>query len=140
LSEDKRRRTANREAERERGIAWRALNPEAQAARAAQWRRDNPLKRRAYQRNYDLRRKFGINSADYALLFEAQSGVCAICKQEETATWRGRALQLAVDHDHQTGKVRGLLCGRCNPQLEAVERPGWLEKALAYLAKYKEKK
>lgn len=59
--------------------------------------------------NY-LIRNYGITSAEYDEMFEAQDGVCAICGQEEQVKTRG----LSVDHCHTTGKVRGLLCSYCN--------------------------
>jgi hypothetical protein len=55
---------------------------------------------------YDVSRGF------YASLREVQSGTCAICQR---AT--GKAKRLAVDHNHRTGDVRGLLCGPCNSLL-----------------------
>jgi hypothetical protein len=60
----------------------------------------------------DLRvitKKFGLTEEDYFRMEKEQRGVCAICKAPCTS---GR--RLAVDHNHTTGKVRGLLCLRCN--------------------------
>ncbi len=54
-------------------------------------------------------RTYGITPKQYWDLYEKQGGVCAVCQR---AT--GKAKRLAVDHDHQTGIVRGLLCGPCN--------------------------
>ena len=61
-------------------------------------------------RNHDryVQRTYGLQSGAYASMLEAQSGRCAIC------TRRPRARRLAVDHDHDTGEVRGLLCYTCN--------------------------
>lgn len=53
--------------------------------------------------------RYGLSKEDYEALYEAQGGVCYICKR---AT--GRRRKLAVDHDHKTGYVRGLLCSPCN--------------------------
>lgn len=61
-------------------------------------------------RNRDLMARFGISAAEYDRLGDAQGGVCAICLKRPKQ-------RLAVDHDHATGKIRGLLCGRCNPGL-----------------------
>lgn len=69
-------------------------------------------KRRAWLRG--LKSRFGINEAEYMLLFDEQRGRCAICGGTENR-------RLAVDHNHKTGKVRGLLCGACNTKL------GWFE-------------
>ena len=57
----------------------------------------------------ELTKKYGISLHDYMVILKKQNGVCAICN-ETNASDRN----LAVDHDHITGKVRGLLCGRCN--------------------------
>lgn len=61
-----------------------------------------------------LRRLYGITPAQYAALFEAQGGVCAICKEPPPSGWMKR---LDVDHCHETNVVRGLLCRRCNAGL-----------------------
>lgn len=63
-------------------------------------------------RRSHLARKFGITPDEYDQMLEAQGGVCAICAST-CATGR----RLAVDHDHRTGAVRGLLCFRCNVAL-----------------------
>ena len=52
---------------------------------------------------------YGLSGELYWKLYQAQGGACAICKR---AT--GKRRRLAVDHDHKTGLVRGLLCGTCN--------------------------
>lgn len=83
-----------------------------------------------------LERKFGLTPEQYDTLLETQEGVCAICLQEEQyrhyAT--GTRYSLAVDHDHTTGKVRGLLCRTCNVALgkfgESIEQ---LRRAADYL-------
>ncbi len=51
----------------------------------------------------------------------AQGGVCAICGEPETLVQYDRVVSLSVDHDHTTGRVRGLLCGYCNFQLGKLE-------------------
>lgn len=52
---------------------------------------------------------YGITKAQYDALYALQGGRCALCQRATGATKK-----LAVDHDHETGKVRGLLCGTCN--------------------------
>jgi hypothetical protein len=64
------------------------------------------------QRDNHLKRLYGISADEYDTFYREQGGVCAICKQESDAT--GKNAKLHVDHDHATGKVRGLLCYRCN--------------------------
>lgn len=63
-------------------------------------------------------RAFGIDETDYAFLLETQHGVCAICGLPEKRTGKGgRVKALAVDHNHDTGAIRGLLCHDCNVAL-----------------------
>lgn len=74
----------------------------------------------------NLRRKFGITPEDYATMLEAQGGVCLICQAPP------KKHRLAVDHDHATGAIRGLLCSKCNSAL------GWFEKNRAAIHSYLE--
>lgn len=80
-----------------------------------------------------LRRKYNLTQADYDALLLNQNGVCAICqrKPDEIKTqWP----TLAVDHDHTTGKVRGLLCNLCNTGLGFFqESPDLINAAGRYL-------
>ena len=71
----------------------------------------------------------GMTTEQYDMLLKRQQGCCAICG---TAP---RTRRLAVDHDHKTGKVRGLLCKRCNHNLlgAAHDQIPLLRKAIAYL-------
>lgn len=59
-------------------------------------------------------RRFGITAERYVEMLVAQDGKCAICRQIKTTTRNGKVKTLAVDHDHETGDVRGLLCSACN--------------------------
>ena len=59
------------------------------------------------RRDYQLRYKYNITLADYEVLFDGQGGLCKICGQTSSRL-------LVVDHDHATGKIRGLLCSNCN--------------------------
>jgi hypothetical protein len=68
-------------------------------------------------RERNLRKSFGIGLSDYEAMLEKQKGVCAICKEEETTVRQGRVQSLSVDHCHETGKIRGLLCNSCNRAL-----------------------
>lgn len=74
-------------------------------------------------------RGYGITADIYAEMLEAQDGVCAICKR---ACPSGR--RLAIDHDHLTLKVRGLLCARCNAGIaQFQDTPALLSAAIDYL-------
>ena len=65
------------------------------------------------QRASDLK-KYGITPEEFDRLYRLQNGVCAVCRQPETSTRLGKLKSLAVDHDHETNKVRGLLCAKHN--------------------------
>lgn len=88
-----------------------------------------------YKRRRTLER-YGLSVDDYELLLEAQNFVCAICHKPETRKdgRSGRTIALAVDHCHSTGRVRGLLCAKCNMGIghfeDETER---LERILEYL-------
>lgn len=60
------------------------------------------------KRNQHLMGLYGISSEEYEEMFKSQGGVCAVCGKPPIKT------RLAVDHDHVTKKIRGLLCSRCN--------------------------
>lgn len=66
-------------------------------------------------RNSKLKREYGISLKEWYDLFKKQNGVCGICKEPETSSgsWKTTS-SLSVDHDHDTGKIRGLLCSCCN--------------------------
>ncbi len=86
----------------------------------AKYRKENKEKCKQSARNTNYYRKFGIRIKDYDEMYERQSGVCAICGKKEDAIYRGVAKNLAIDHDHVTGVVRGLLCAKCNTALGNV--------------------
>jgi hypothetical protein len=76
---------------------------------------------------------FGITADDYRQILDLQGGVCAICKRDCDS---GR--RLAIDHDHDTGQVRGLLCTKCNMAIGALrESAEALRRAADYLEWHK---
>jgi len=78
--------------------------------------------------------QLGVSIEEYDEMLEKQGGTCAICGGEETAELQGKPKRLAVDHDHVTGVVRGLLCARCNRALGGFrDDPGLLRAAIDYL-------
>jgi hypothetical protein len=89
---------------------------------------NNKLKIRAYERKH----LYGLSNEDYQQLLADQAGRCAICKQLATKL-------LHVDHNHTTGRVRGLLCQRCNLLLGSYEKVvgdrEYLEAISSYLLK-----
>lgn len=82
----------------------------------------------AQMRERHLRLKYGISEAEYLFLFAEQEGVCKICGKPEAQN-----KQLAVDHDHLTGKVRGLLCMLCNTRIGYFEHHDLIPAVLQYL-------
>jgi hypothetical protein len=90
--------------------------------------------RKEYLKIKHLSRKFGITIDEYDRIFEKQNGVCAICNNPETKIIKGVVAFLSVDHDHKTGKVRGLLCSKCNMGIGYFnDDPFLLNKASQYL-------
>lgn len=82
----------------------------------------------------NLRSEFGITINDYEQMVANQNGCCDICKQPERQTRNGMLLRLSVDHDHFTGKIRSLLCRRCNALLgHANDSTAILTAAIDYL-------
>jgi hypothetical protein len=85
----------------------------------------------ARQRIHRLRKYFGLTIEEYEAILEKQKGGCAICG---SITSQGRWEHLHVDHDHNTGKVRGLLCTKCNRGIGLFDDdPNLLEKTAKYL-------
>jgi hypothetical protein len=94
----------------------------AMARKSADWRR------RYWEAA--LKCRYGIDAHDWANMFNAQERQCGICASTL------RAEDVHVDHDHETGRVRGLLCAGCNTGLGALERFArfGMQKAFEYLA------
>ena len=92
--------------------------------------KDDP-KYHASKRRHTLRR-YGITDEVYEQMLIAQGGVCAICK---TDTPQGLRKYFCVDHNHVTGKVRGLLCQSCNILVAYAEHKR-LQEAYSYLQEY----
>ncbi len=81
------------------------------------------------QRKSKLKYYYGITLIEYDQMFEDQNGVCAVCGNMNDSGQR-----LSIDHDHKTGKIRGLLCHRCNVALGyAKDSVDLLEKLIKYL-------
>ncbi len=92
---------------------------------------------REHHRDRHIRKEYGIGHADEQRMLLEQKGLCAICEMPETETKHGRLLGLSVDHDHETGAVRGLLCAQCNKALGLFcDSPVILTKAIAYLRRH----
>ena len=102
---------------------------ECKKARTYQFRRDNPELAKQYTKTSRRRRSYGLEPEQYAALLEDQHGTCAVCREQPT----GRGLH--VDHDHETGEIRGLLCHNCNTALGLFkDNMLILTAAMAYLS------
>lgn len=78
------------------------------------WKKNNKERNAKTKRIYVLKNKYGISEEEYSRLHELQNGKCAVCGKELDHN-------LCVDHDHKTGKIRGLLCDKCNLALGNVD-------------------
>lgn len=104
---------------------------DARGGRREYHRANYHKKKDGIYRDQTFKRMYGIALDDYNRMFTEQGGLCAICRGECKT---GR--RLAVDHCHTTGKVRGLLCGRCNQGIGAfLDKTALLDAAIKYLSK-----
>lgn len=120
---------------RESGRA--GVRPECKGCQAEYQKGYRRVIRGAIQRRYSLKKHYGITVEQYNEMFSAQSGKCAIC--DTHATDLPSPGILCVDHDHDTGVVRALLCGLCNKGIGIFKEDQFLlERAISYLKAHKE--
>lgn len=88
-----------------------------------------------YNARYQLRRRYGMTVEDYNRMLAAQGGCCSICGATDPG---GRNKRFCVDHDHDTGRVRALVCHSCNLLVGWLEKKGrpTLKQALNYLDRH----
>lgn len=117
-------------------------NREKYIAGTQRWQRDNPDRVKEYrtkrnarpeikrqQRDAYYRRTYGISADEYDAMLREQHGLCAICGSRPS-----KVAQMHVDHDHEHGHIRGLLCSTCNQGLgQFKEQPSLLLRAIVYL-------
>jgi hypothetical protein len=123
--EAKRKPSAEEKAEKRREYSRRyrsKLDPAVRAARSREWVIKNPDKRLAI-----TIRPYGLTVEQFGHMLASQRGMCSICEGPP------KRPRLSVDHCHKTGRVRGLLCERCNNRIAAIEDDAWVAKARAYL-------
>jgi hypothetical protein len=119
---------ANKDKKKKSCRAWQAANSSRYKALVAEWDKQNPKRRKEISlkwrkenpeawRALSLRKKYGLTVEQFDDMVKAQGGLCAICLKPETRTTKGQNRYLSVDHDHNTNKIRGLLCHRCNASL-----------------------
>ena len=105
-------------------------------ARATQKRYTNSPQGKSNLRNWNLKNKYNITPEQYEALLVSQDYKCAICRTDKPGG-RGR---FHVDHDHETGQVRGLLCYSCNTSLGGFkDDPSITDAATNYLISHQPK-
>lgn len=117
-----------RECSRASSRRWREANRELSRAKAREWNEAHP----EYTREKHFQRRYGISLEEYDRMDAEQEGRCAICGK---ACRTGK--RLGVDHCHETGDVRGLLCRTCNAGLgQFGDSLDMLRSAVEYLTKH----
>lgn len=115
-----------------------AANREQALENARRWVRENPEKATETRRRAYLKKKYGISLEDYEQRLVEQGGRCAICGTTEPGNTAGEPI-FRIDHCHDSGKVRGLLCNACNAGMgqlgDNVDR---LLAAAAYLLQHQD--
>lgn len=112
---------------RETSRAWAERNKDRVRAAKRAYYQKHKARFQAYERDRQYRKMYGITLADYEKLLREQGGRCGICKEESAGRKGGN---FCVDHCHATGRVRGLLCIKCNSRL------GWYEPLKLVVADY----
>jgi hypothetical protein len=133
------------EGHRAKARAWYWANRERAISRTtrsrAKWTPEHHERHRHHNFKSHLRRKYGVTLEWWHAKQTEQNNLCALCGSPPTITERGKSRTKAspwiVDHNHQTGAVRDLLCVRCNTLVGFVETsPHLIESALAYLRRH----
>jgi hypothetical protein len=122
--------------QRERAHINYVKHRDARIARSKKWVEEHP-EQVAVQYHKKVLKKYGLTPEEYAAKLKQQNNVCAICGQPEQTTHKGKLRRLSVDHNHDTGLVRDLLCMRCNALLgHAADDIDHLLAAVQYLRKH----
>lgn len=117
----------NRELVIERSAAWREANPESYSGHMRSLKTHDPELAKKRARGYTLKRKYGITLEQYDELLARQNHCCAICGRHESEF----KTNLAVDHSHRSGRIRGALCTACNYRLVAKHEDAELLRKIA---------
>lgn len=121
-------RKANPEKARRLTREWARRNRDKMLEHCRRWRAENRERARHTERVRNWKKKYGLTPEAAKALWESHAGQCAICDSKE---------HLCVDHDHKTGKIRGLLCRSCNLMLgNSRDQIEILRRAEAYLQKH----
>jgi len=81
--------------------------------------KEHRLKNKERDRWARIKNKYNITKEEWERIYQDQNGKCFICERTEKQIKNSHSKYLAVDHEHNTGKIRGLLCTNCNRQLSA---------------------
>jgi hypothetical protein len=114
-------------------------NPEQQIRRVIQSRAKAIQANPDFHSNESLKKNYGVTLAWYEQRLAEQGNACAVCKKDasQNTVRQGKVLRLSVDHCHETGKIRGLLCNNCNRAIGLLGDCGdTLKSAIAYLEKH----
>ncbi len=111
------------------------LRPDCKVCNSASnkiWADKNKEKIATTSRLTHLQRRYGLTPDDYLAMYEDQGGCCAICGSDE---YRGEdKCSFAIDHCHNTGEIRGLLCNKCNGGIGMLgDNPKLTKRATEYL-------
>jgi len=121
---------------RARKRKWYQENKDRVAAQRRKWKPWRSEEFREYRRDWQLQDRYGITLKEFEQMSEAQNGVCAICGNEPDSNQKGNTLH--VDHCHEAGEIRGLLCNHCNVGLANFRNdPDALRRAAEYLETWK---
>ncbi len=122
---------------------WKIKNPEKSLEVNRNWVKRNPEASKNYHRKnrtkrleHTAKKLYNLDSLEYRSLFLKYQNKCAVCLNEETKIDHrtGNIKRLSIDHDHKTGKVRGLLCSNCNLLLgHSKENKNTLLKMIDYI-------
>jgi len=130
----------NRRADRRAAQREYNARPERQARKNEQRRTDpgQVARIREYNRRMNLKSHYGLTVEEYDRMFEAQGGVCAVCGKPADPDGVRSASRLHVDHDHETGRLRELLCIKCNRGLGYfADDPALLRAMAAYIERHR---
>lgn len=104
--------------------------------RRAKWVSEHPQLAKRQNRKGNLRKLYGVEYEVVDAMLVAQRGLCACCGQKAKDVSKGHE-GLFVDHDHETGKVRALVCPGCNTAIAVADKPELLAAVTRYVAFHK---
>lgn len=108
-------------------LSWDKGSPEYRAARIEQ------------ASMIRIRKTYGITPDQLSSMRKEQNDLCSICGKPESRTRNGKTLRLCIDHDAETGQIRGLLCSRCNVAIGMLDHdPVLTSQAVQYLTKWQD--